>query len=333
MEVIVVDGNSKDSTVRICSEFSARYPETFKIIPEKESKGKPAALNVGLSSVTGEIVGVFDADSLPEEQTLRKVASYFRDPQVKAIQGRTTSLNEKGNILTRVVAMEERVWFQTSLVGKQNLRLFVPLTGSCQFIRRDVLEELGGWDEDSLTEDVELALRLVEMKYQIKYAPDVCSAQETPSSLGVLFRQRVRWYRGYMEAALKYGRLLKSLNRRTLDAEFSLSSPFLMVVSLLSYVNWFYVAFFMSRDSLAINFTGLIIALTAVSLLSIGTALAASEKPIRTQNLLWIPSIYIYWFMQACFAGWAFVRFAFRRKKMWRRTVKKGFTDPTPSWV
>ena len=333
MEVIVVDGNSKDSTVRICSEFSARYPETFKIIHEKESNGKPAALNIGLRSVNGDIVGVFDADSLPEEQTLRKVASYFRDPQVKAIQGRTTSLNEKGNILTRVIAMEERVWFQTSLVGKENLRLFVPLTGSCQFIRREVLEELGGWDEDSLTEDVELALRLVEKKYLIKYVPDVCSGQETPSGLGTLFRQRVRWYRGYMETTLEYGRLLKSPNRRTLDAEFSLASPFLMVVSLLSYVNWFFVAFFMSRNSLAVNFTGLIFALTAVSLFSVGIALAASEKPVRTQNLLWIPSIYIYWFMQACFAGWAFARFVFRRKKIWRRTVKKGFTDPTPSWV
>jgi hypothetical protein len=136
-----------------------------------------------------------------------------------------------------------------------------------------------------------------------------------------------------MEAPIKYGRLLKSLNRRTLDAEFSLSSPFLMVVSLLSYVNWFYVAFFMSRSSIAIDFTGLVIILTAVSLFSVGIALAASEKPVRTQNLLWIPSIYIYWFMQACFAGWAFARFLFRRKKIWRRTVKKGLTDPTPSWV
>lgn len=325
VEVIVVDGDSKDSTVSICSEFSAKYPETFRIITEEDSDGKPAALNLGLRQATGDIVGVFDADSLPESQTLRKVASYFRDPKIKAIQGRTTSLNERRNILTRVIAMEEKTWFQASLVGKENLRLFVPLTGSCQFVRREVLEELGGWDETSLTEDVELALRLVERKYLIKYAPDICSGQETPNGLSDLFKQRVRWYRGYMETALKYGRLLESLNRRTVDAEISLASPFLMVISLLSYINWFNVAFFMSRDSLTINFTGLVIALTAVSLISIGFALAASEKPLKIRNLLWIPSIYIYWFIQIWFAGWAFIKLVFRRKRVWNKTAKKGF--------
>ncbi len=332
MEVIIVDGNSKDSTVSICSEFSAKYSEIFKIIPQKDSTGKPAALNLGLRHATGDIIGVFDADSLPENHTLQKIASYFNDPQIKAIQGRTTSLNEKRNILTRVVTMEEKTWFQATLVGKENLRLFVPLTGSCKFIRRQVLEELGGWDETSLTEDVELAVRFVEKKYLIKYAPDVCSGQETPNGLSDLFKQRVRWYRGYMETALKYGRVLQKIDRRTVDTEISLASPFLMVVSLLSYVNWFYVAFFMSRDSITVNLTGLVIVLTAVSLISIGIALAATEKPVKIRNLLWIPSIYTYWFVQTCFAGWAFIRLIFRRKRVWNRTAKKGFTSPALSW-
>ena len=103
-----------------------------------------------------------------------------------ALQGRTTSLNEKCNALTRVIATEERAWFQTLLSGREKLQLFVPLNGSCQFVRTNVLEELGGWDENSLTEDVELALRLVEKKHLIKYAPDVCSGQETPNSISQL---------------------------------------------------------------------------------------------------------------------------------------------------
>ena len=77
-----------------------------------------------------------------------------------------------------------------------------------------MLEELGGWDETSLTEDVELALRLVEKKHLIKYADDVCCGQETPNGLRDLVKQRVRWYRGYMETALKYGRLLDTLNKK-----------------------------------------------------------------------------------------------------------------------
>jgi cellulose synthase/poly-beta-1,6-N-acetylglucosamine synthase-like glycosyltransferase len=326
LEIIIVDGNSKDSTVRLCLEFAAKHPKTFKIITEKKSNGKPAALNLGLRFTTGDIVGVFDADSLPERQMLRKVASYFRDPQIKAIQGKTISLNEKRNILTRITAMEEKAWFQTLLSGREKLNLFVPLTGSCQFIRWNILEELGGWDETSLTEDVELAVRLVEKKYLIRYAPDVCSGQETPNGLGDLFKQRVRWYRGYMETALKYGRLLDSLNRKTVDAEISLVGPFMMVISLLSYLNWLFVAMFASIDSLVMNFTVLSIVLMAVSLVSIGVVLAAFERPIKVRNLLWIPSIYAYWLIQICIAGWAFLKLVFRRKRVWDKTVKKGFT-------
>lgn len=324
IQVIVVDGKSEDNTLEICSEFSANYPENFKVISEKTVKGKPAALNLALPYITGEIVCVFDADSFPEKEVLIKTASYFNDKKLIALQGRTTSLNEKCNALTRVIAAEERAWFQTLLSGREKLQLFVPLTGSCQFVRTNVLEELEGWDENSLTEDVELALRLVEKKHLIKYAPDVCSGQETPSSLGNLVKQRVRWYRGYMETAIKYGRLLDTLNKRTIDAEISMAGPFMMVVSLLSYINWFFVALFLSQSNPIINFTGLVIALTAGSLISIGVGLAASEKPIKPQNILWIPFIYVYWLMQMFIAGWAFLKLLFRRKRVWTKTAKKG---------
>jgi cellulose synthase/poly-beta-1,6-N-acetylglucosamine synthase-like glycosyltransferase len=324
MEIIIVDGDSTDSTGKVCSEFIAKYPEIFKIINEKESKGKPVALNLALPYVTGEIVGTFDADSLPDKEVLRKAASYFNYKQVMAVQGRTYSLNEKSSILTRVAAMEEKAWYQVLISGREKLQLFVPLNGSCQFIRRSVLEELGGWDETCLTEDVELALRLVEKNYLIKYAPDVISGQETPSSLGDLVKQRVRWYRGYMEIALKYGRLLGNINRKTVDAEISLAGPFMMVVSLLSYLNWFFIAFILSDYNPLPNVTGLVIALTAVSLFSIGIALTASEKPIKLRNLLWVPSIYVYWLFQMCIAGWAFLKLVFRRKRVWSKTVKAG---------
>ena len=198
-----------------------------------------------------------------------------------ALQGRTISLNEKSNALTRVIATEEKAWFQALLSGREKLQLFVPLTGSCQFVRRNVVEELGGWDENSLTEDVEFALRLVEKKHLIKYAPDVCSGQETPNSLGNLVKQRVRWYRGYMETAIKYGRLLDTLNKRTVDAEISMAGPFMMVVSLLKLHKLVLCRTFPLPKHPIINFTGLVIALTAVSLVSIGIALTASEKPIK----------------------------------------------------
>ncbi len=328
IQVVVVDGKSADRTCEICSEYEEKYPGMFKVISEQTTHGKPAALNLALSYVNGDVVGVFDADSLPEKDVLAKVSKYLDDKKIIAIQGMTTSINEKSNALTRVISMEEKAWFQMLMSGRERLQLFVPLTGSCQFVRRNVLEELGGWDENSLTEDVELALRLVEKNHIIKYAPDVCSGQETPSVLKSLVKQRVRWYRGYMETALKYGRLLDRINKRTVDAEVSLAGPYMMVVSLLSYINWFIVAVFLSQSTPILNFTGLVIALTAVSLVSIGVGLIAAEKPIRLRNILWIPSIYVYWLLQMFIAGWAFLKLVFRSKRDWTKTSKDGSVAP-----
>lgn len=328
IQVVVVDGNSVDDTVKISSEFEQKYPGMFKVISEKGTSGKPAALNLALTYTDGEIIAVFDADSLPEPDILCKATSYFDDNEIKAIQGRTTSINEKSSVLTRVIAMEEKAWFQMLLNGREKLELFVPLNGTCQFIRRNVVEELGGWDENSLTEDVEFALRLVEKNHKIKYAPDICSGQETPNALRSLVKQRVRWYRGYMETSLKYGRLLNHINKRTVDAEISMGGPFMMVISLLSYLNWFLVALFLSQSTPILNFTGLVIALTAASLVSIGIATTASEKPIKMRNILWIPSIYLYWLLQMFIAGWAFLKLVFRRPRDWTKTVKDGSMVP-----
>jgi hypothetical protein len=131
-----------------------------------------------------------------------------------------------------------------------------------------------------------------------------------------------------METAIKYGRLLGNVNKRTLDAEISMGGPFMMVISLLSYINWFLVAVFFSQRSPPLNFTGLVIVLTAVSLVSIGLALVASEKPIKKRNVLLMPSIYFYWMFQMIIAFWAFLKFAFRRKRVWTKTAKDGSYVP-----
>jgi hypothetical protein len=128
-----------------------------------------------------------------------------------------------------------------------------------------------------------------------------------------------------METAVKYGRLLDALNRKTVDAEISMAGPFMMVISMLCYINWGIAALIFSQSSIVIFFTGLVILLTAISLLSVGVGLLATEKPFKIRNLLWVPSIYIYWLIQMCIAGFAFVKLLFRRKRVWDKTVKKGF--------
>jgi cellulose synthase/poly-beta-1,6-N-acetylglucosamine synthase-like glycosyltransferase len=164
MQVIIVDGNSSDNTCEVCSEFSEKYPNLFKVITEAESRGKPSALNLALPHITGELVGTFDADSLPERDALKKVASYFDDEKIMAVQGRTTSINEKRNALTRVIAMEEKAWFQMLLAGREKLQLFVPLMGAVNSLEKASSMKCAVGTRIRLTEDVEFALRLVEKR-------------------------------------------------------------------------------------------------------------------------------------------------------------------------
>lgn len=324
MEIIVVEGGSKDATRDICLDFSKKHPNIVRVVHEDASRGKPAALNLGLLSTTGEIVGVFDADSVPKRDVLRRVASYFHDSSVMAVQGRTYSLNEDGNILTKVASRERKAWFQALLKGREKLNLFIPLTGSGQFIRRKILMGTGGWP-DSLAEDVELALELVENDHKVRYADDICFWQETPSTLRSLITQRARWYRGYMEAALRYGRLLKKPSWRAVDGEVLLVGPYMMALCFLSYLNWLLNLLTSTQIvNPLLNPVAIATMLTAVTLLLIGVALALMDKPVSFKNIVWMPFIYFYWALQTVIAGWALLQTIFRRPRVWKKTEKCG---------
>lgn len=136
---------------------------------------------------------------------------------------------------------------------------------------------------------------------------------------------RARWYKGYMEAAFKYGKLLKKHSRKAVDAEVSLIGPYMMVLCIVSYFNWVLSLLFFPEIGLVTGFATLVVALTAVTLFSVGIALVFVERPVRLRNILWIPFIYLYWFIQMVIAGWAFLQILFRRRRVWRKTVKRGF--------
>jgi cellulose synthase/poly-beta-1,6-N-acetylglucosamine synthase-like glycosyltransferase len=330
-EVIIVEDGSKDDTLKVCLEYAERFPCCFKLIKKPDSNGKPSALNFGLKYAVGEIVAVFDADNIPEPDILKKAAAYFvNDPSLAAVQGRLRAINSGLNMLTKFVSLEDAVWCEAYLRGKDVLKLFVYLKGSCQFVRRSVLDAVGGFDGEALSEDMDLSVRLIELGYYVKYASDVCSWQEVPSNFRELFKQRTRWFRGTMEVALKYGRLMAKPSKRNIDAELTLLGPFVLIVSLTSYL----LAFFMSLAALRFDFVlQLLMQLTSfgtsVALIICGLALAYASKPRRLTNLLWLPFVYFYWCLQAFVALHAATLIVFRRPRVWVKTEKTGIRCET----
>lgn len=329
-EIIIVEDGSTDRTADICAEYARRHRINMKVLRKPLSDGKSSALNYGIEQATGEIIGFFDADSVPAPDTLRNVSKYFEDPEVAAVQGRTLSINSEENMLTKIISYEEAVWCEVYLAGKDVLGLFVHLKGSCQFIRCDVLEIVNRFDENTLSEDMEMSVKLTEKGYKIRYASDVRSWQENPSDLKQLLRQRTRWFRGTMEVALKYGRLMAKLRRKTIDTEATLFGPFILIASLLTYLAAFYSFFIpFPLDLLWQSMMQFTAVTTTLTLFICGLALICESKARKVENLLWLPFIYFYWSLQAFMALYALTLVLLRRPRKWLKTEKKGTTTAT----
>jgi len=325
IEIIFVEDASTDKTFSICEEEAKKLGVNMRIFHREFCDGKPSALNYGIARAKGDIIGVFDADSIVARDVLLNVCEYFEDPKVAAVQGRYLSINSDENMLTKVISYEEAVWFEAYLRGKDALELFVNLKGNCQFIRRNVLEKVEGFDEGFLAEDMELSAKLTEKGYQIRYAPDVRSWQENPSSMKQLFRQRIRWYRGWMEVAFKYGRLMAKPSRMGVDAEVTLLGPFILIFSLVTYLATIFAFFIPAGLDV---FWQLAMQLTAVGttllVCTCGLALIYVSKPRNLKNLLWLPFIFSYWSLQAFMALYAAFQILLRRPRRWLKTEKKG---------
>jgi len=324
-EIIVVEDGSTDKTVEICEKYARQYLGQIRLIRRSMSDGKPSALNYALKHVKGEIVGVFDADNVPEPDILMRAVKYFEDSSTAAVQGKQCSINADENMLTKFISYEEGVRYETYLRGKDVLNLFVPLTGSCYFVRKSVLEEAGGWNVESLSEDMELSARLTERGYTIRYASDVRSWQENPASITQLFRQRIRWFRGCMEVLLKYGRLLKRLDRRCIDAEITLIGPYMFIPCLLGFLmGVFSFLNLIQPDFLFMIMTQVAMLFTILMLFLVGVGLFYLTKPRKITNVLWLPFVYLYWSIQNLIALYALIQIVLKRPRRWKKTMKTG---------
>ena len=324
-EIIAVDDSSTDDTSRICEQFENAYPNRIRCFHRNVSYGKPSVLNYGLKFAKGEIIGVFDADNVPEPDVLIKTAKYFKNRDVVAVQGLLSSINAEENMLTKIIHYEGLIQHYAFLSGKDELGLFVPLEGTCQFVRREALEEVGGWLDGALSEDMELSARLTEKGYNIKFAPDVQCWQENPTKFGQLFAQRVRWFRGCADVAFKYGKLLRRLDRKSLDAEVCFASPFVMMMALVTYILSVYMLFVpFNLGTYATVLTQFMSLLTLLTLFILGVALASVTRPRKISNVKWLPFIYLYWMTQVFVAFYALLETVFRRPRKWAKTPRTG---------
>lgn len=222
LDVIVMNDASSDRTREILDGLVSEFPSLRPIhVPKEEGgKGKAAALNKAIRLAKHPLIAVFDADNQPEPKSLRYLALQFKlDPTLGAVLGKFRTLNRKRNLLTRFINIEGLTFQWIVQAGRWKLLKIATLPGTNFIVRKEVLDEVGDWDDEALTEDAELSLRILEAGYRIKFVPYAVTWEQEPENLSTWFKQRTRWARGNFYLMGKFASTIKRAKNKALPLE------------------------------------------------------------------------------------------------------------------
>ncbi|NET01307.1 MAG: glycosyltransferase family 2 protein [Sphaerospermopsis sp. SIO1G1] len=219
-EVWIIDDHSTDKTAQLLAELQQEYQQLRVFHRAADATGgKSGALNQVLPMTRGDIIAVFDADAQVSPDLLLQVVPFFQKDQVGAVQVRKAIANAKENFWTKgqMAEMAVDTWFQqqrTSIGGLGELR------GNGQFVRRQALNSCGGWNEETITDDLDLTIRLNLDRWDIEcmFYPPV--QEEGVTSAISLWHQRNRWAEGGYQRYLDYWDLIlknRMGTRKTVD--------------------------------------------------------------------------------------------------------------------
>jgi len=206
LEIQILD-DSTDETHPFTADLVAQYQATglpIEYIHRTNRQGyKAGALQNGLKTATGEIVVIFDADFIPPVDFLKRVVHQFADPEVGMVQTRWTYLNRDYNLLTEVQAMLLDGHFVLEHVARAGSGLFFNFNGTAGALRRKMIDDAGGWQHDTLTEDSDLSYRAQLKGWKFVYLPTIECPSELPVETYGFQVQQSRWAKGLTQVAIK----------------------------------------------------------------------------------------------------------------------------------
>ncbi|MEM2875827.1 MAG: glycosyltransferase [Candidatus Bathyarchaeia archaeon] len=291
LEIIIVD-DSTDETTSILRRYAEKHPSVIKLIHREERRGyKAGALQTALEISKGELIAVFDADTVPPGDFLKKTVKYFQvDKKVAFVQGRLESIGEMRSWITEAASIIHWFYrvFTQSVLFKGGL--FIASVGSGVVYRRIALDEVGGWSWDTLAEDLDMSYRLQMKGWVGVFDESVVCRDRAPTSLRAFRTQYNRHVKGPVQNLKKH--LLPLLfNKKIsifkrLEATLQLSAPlaFLMgQVSLLSGTLFYLVT--PSRDIVSFWHSTLGVTVSVVLMVSFAAPLLAYVYGLRIGRL------------------------------------------------
>jgi cellulose synthase/poly-beta-1,6-N-acetylglucosamine synthase-like glycosyltransferase len=266
---------------------------------------------------------------MPEPDQIRKVVQRFHEvgPEVVCLQGLLDFYNPHTNWLARCFTMEYASWFRAFLPGIERLGLAVPLGGTTLFFRRKVLDELGAWDAQNVTEDADLGLRLARHGYRIELI-DTVTFEEANCRALPWVKQRSRWNKGYMMTWISHMRDPVALWRQLGPRRFlgfqtlflgailqGLLAPLLWTFWVIPFGLWHPVSAVLPHT----GFVALYLSMFAVQTLTIGFDIIGLRRTAHQMDLLWVPTLAVYHMMATLSAY----------KALWELLTKPFYWDKT----
>jgi len=199
LTILVINDGSKDETASIVQKFADQDSRVvlFNVPLGEGGKGKSRALNLGLKQVNSEVIAIYDADNTPDPKALRYlVAQLITNKQLGGVIGKFRTVNKDATLLTRFINIETLSFQSILQAGRWQMHNIATLPGTNFVVWTHLMRDLEGWDEQALTEDSELSIRIYQKGYKIKFVPYALTYEQEPQEWKVWLKQRMRWVRG-----------------------------------------------------------------------------------------------------------------------------------------
>jgi cellulose synthase/poly-beta-1,6-N-acetylglucosamine synthase-like glycosyltransferase len=242
LEIQVLD-DSTDETTAIAELAVRRYSAkgfNIKYLHRVDRTGfKAGALEAGLNEASGQFIAIFDADFVPPSDFLMRTLPYFAtDPKIGMVQARWGHINQDYSLLTKIQAILLDAHFVLEHGGRNRAGCFFNFNGTAGIWRREVIPDAGGWQHDTLTEDLDLSYRAQLRGWRFVFLPDLVCPAEVPVEMNSFKSQQHRWAKGSIQTCIKLlPRILRSKQPLAVKAEafFHLSANFnYLLMSILS---------------------------------------------------------------------------------------------------
>ena len=222
-EIIVIDDRSSDDTASVVKDLEAKYEKVKALIREEGAfPGKSAVLNDAFVIAQGDAILVFDADATVEPDFLNKLIPNLEPADVGAVQARKIIRNKDANLLTR--CQNNEYTMDTYLQAcRDAVKGAVELRGNGELIKREALNDIGGWNNYTITDDLDMSTRLHIKGWDVRFCPEACVYEEGIVYIKPLFRQRRRWLEGTIRRYLEYFGEAVSSKKMSLRAQLDMT--------------------------------------------------------------------------------------------------------------